>query len=386
MATQIPTPFISPGFQCFQGTSFTDNGAVSASGDPVNLFRSKSGDVFTAPGTPSGLTLETVTSRYAFEADPANSVEFSSTLKTHGHLEKFHFLAWVKYDDHDGANLPSAVHEFGFETAGAVETYLYFDSKSGQLGLGGQLAYHILPSTTGTRTWNVFSVGNFGSWYLISLEVNMASSIYRLRAYNTSGSLLASANTSSSVPANARMRCDSGDLIYNFFNVSDGTNVAKFGKCYRAVGETFTDAQIQSIIAAGFGDFVTSPVGTIDPVEITYTPTAPASATLQRIRIHRGQAYAIKFVPDELQAVSEDEYEARLGVISDGTYTQFSVNDGNMTVDEDTGEITIDISGNDTSALSLSEPVFFELWRTDEDDNSVPVARAKVVVVETLGN
>ena len=249
-ANAPPTPFIVPGFQCYQDTGAT---TVSGSGNKVQLIRAKhQGVQFTAAADPSGLTIATVSGRTTFLADPnvgGGSVELTGSINTPGHLHKFHFLAWVRPNANVGTGFPF-VNDFKFAAGG--ETLISLGTLNGNPSITGQLAYNVSPATTGTRTWTETEFGSFGNWYLLSMEINEPGGIYRLRVYSTTGSLLATVNTSVAVPAGARLRCDSGELTYTFFNVGDGTSTNNYGLIYMGFGETFTDAMVSSIIAAGF--------------------------------------------------------------------------------------------------------------------------------------
>jgi hypothetical protein len=388
------TPFIVPGFQCWQSADLYNNGSVAGVDNNVNLFRSKDGRAWIGSGgTPSGIVLKTESGRNIFLADYTltGGTQMEASYVTPGHLSKFHFLGWVKAPSHTGAFSPISLSEWQW-SVGGHDHYITLGTLNGNLSIQGRFAYHVLPSTTGTRSWSETEVGPFGAWYLVSMEINEAAAAYRLRVYNTSGTLLVTVNTSSAVPAGARMRFDAGNHLTRHFGASDGGSLLYFGLQYERKGDTFTDAQIASIIAAGFGQPV-DPAPDIAPIQLTYDPLAPAPAELQEVRIYCGSGANIKFSPATPTPIAASEYwEVRVGQLYSSaseppTILSYTAIAGNLTVNTDTGDIVADLAANETEDLDPSPSVrtFVELWRIGVgDDNTGPVARAIARVIDTV--
>lgn len=123
----------------------------------------------------------------------------------------------------------------------------------------------------------------------------------------------------------------------------------------------------------------------VAPLSLTYDPEAQYVAESSAIIIPRGSGLPILFSPSTPTAiVAESNWEARLGVPGQTPIT-FSVADGNMTVDTETGDIEINPDIADTSALSIRNVVYLELWRKGSgDDNNSLLFRCPVTVVRTL--
>lgn len=129
--------------------------------------------------------------------------------------------------------------------------------------------------------------------------------------------------------------------------------------------------------------FAASVVAPLAFISATYTPDAQWSGTRQSARVIRGSGVPILFTPDDPTAIVSEDYEATLGVVGSDTFETFSVALGNMSVDEDTGEITVNPTEAQTAALSLTGRVVLDLWRTDTDDTRTVVGRLYITVVES---
>lgn len=133
---------------------------------------------------------------------------------------------------------------------------------------------------------------------------------------------------------------------------------------------------------------MSAPVATdadVAPIALSYDPEAQYVAESSAIIIPRGSGLPIIFSPSTpAEIVAESNWEARLGVPGQ-TPVIFSVAEGNMTVDTETGDITINPEIADTSALSIRNVVYLELWRKGSgDDNNSLLFRCPVTVVRTL--
>lgn len=130
--------------------------------------------------------------------------------------------------------------------------------------------------------------------------------------------------------------------------------------------------------------FASSVTAAVASIAASYTPTGPWAGTRQSARCYRGQGLPIEFTPSAgPTVVDQDEYEATLGVVGSSSFVTYSVANGNMTVDEATGAITVNPTEAHTLALSLTEPTVLDLWRTGSDDTRTVVGRLHLTVVES---
>ena len=129
--------------------------------------------------------------------------------------------------------------------------------------------------------------------------------------------------------------------------------------------------------------FAASVVAPLSLIAASYTPDSQWTGTRQTARVYRGSGVPIRFSPPSPTTVTAGDYEATLGVIGSDTFETYSVALGNMTVDEDTGDITVNPTEAQTLALSLTERTALDLWRTDTDDTRTVVGRLYLTVVET---
>lgn len=152
---------------------------------------------------------------------------------------------------------------------------------------------------------------------------------------------------------------------------------------YRQLGGSLSVATDTRITPPADENTVTISVGAVTPTAATYTPTASWTGTRQTARCYRGQGLPVLWTNATSAPVDQDEYEATLGVVGSATFVTYSVANGNMTVVEATGAITVNPTEAHTLALSLYEPTVLDLWRTGSDDTRTVVGRLYLTVTES---
>lgn len=165
-----------------------------------------------------------------------------------------------------------------------------------------------------------------------------------------------------------------GNYLVQFWDVSSG------------VPATITEADIlvgDYLVAWNGSAVVTQP--NLVPVDYEYSPTNQVDET-PCAQIYRGTGTPLRFTPTVEMPVDEDYWEVRLGKDDDDPdMIIFSVANGNMTVVEATGIVTIFPTPAQTEALNPEYPPRLEFWRTGPGDANVAiVAIVNIEVIDTL--
>ena len=125
--------------------------------------------------------------------------------------------------------------------------------------------------------------------------------------------------------------------------------------------------------------YVGAPSSTVASPTVTFTPEAQWVRP-QRINYYRGSGVPIKFQQSGT-AVTIDPaaYEARLGTQDSASPIRFTIGNGKLT-DLGSNMLAANPTSSETEALSSTEPIVIELWRTDADDNKTIVGKATVIL------